>query len=179
MGSLTKRAGKGSHKNFYLRSKTWKEGRKNIPGTKELCFQTILYGPQGFPGGSVVKNLPAMQEMWAWSGGREDFLEKRKAAHSSILVWRIQKNSLVYNEYTYNIIVKRKILSHFGSPLWYCLYSDFLYHCIQYFCFKYWHVWNKYKIWIYRFNQKLNIEVVSLPHLILLKIQNYSFKVQP
>ena len=106
-------------------------------------------------------------------------LEKRKAAHSSILVWRIQKNSLVYNEYTYNIIVNRKILSHFGSPLWYCLYSDFLYHCIQYFCFKYWHVWNKYKIWIYRFNQKLNIEVVSLPHLILLKIQNYSFKVQP
>ena len=29
-----------------------------------------------FPGGSVVKNLPAMQEMWVWSLGLEDLLEK-------------------------------------------------------------------------------------------------------
>ena len=30
----------------------------------------------GFPGGSAVKNLPAMQEMWVWSLGLEDLLEK-------------------------------------------------------------------------------------------------------
>jgi len=26
----------------------------------------------GFPGSSVVKNLPAMQETWVWSLGQED-----------------------------------------------------------------------------------------------------------
>ena len=30
----------------------------------------------GFPGGSVVKNPPAMQETWVWSLGGEDPLEK-------------------------------------------------------------------------------------------------------
>ena len=44
---------------------------------------------QGFPGGSVVKNLPAKQEMWVQSLGREDPMEKEMAAHSSILAWEI------------------------------------------------------------------------------------------
>ena len=39
----------------------------------------------GFPGGSVVKNLPAMQESWAWSPGQEDPLEEEMATHSRIL----------------------------------------------------------------------------------------------
>ena len=46
----------------------------------------------GLPGGSAVKNLPAMQEpqeTWALSLGREDPLEKEVATHSSILAWRI------------------------------------------------------------------------------------------
>ena len=43
----------------------------------------------GFPGGSVVKNPPAMQETWVWSPGWEDALQKGKATHSSILAWRI------------------------------------------------------------------------------------------
>ena len=34
-----------------------------------------------------VKNLPAMQETWVWSLGREDPPEKETAAHSSILAW--------------------------------------------------------------------------------------------
>ena len=37
----------------------------------------------------MVKNLPAMQEMQVQSLGQEDPLEKRNAAHSSILAWRI------------------------------------------------------------------------------------------
>ena len=41
----------------------------------------------GFPGGSVVKNLPAMQETWVRSLGREDPLEKEMATPSSILAW--------------------------------------------------------------------------------------------
>ena len=37
----------------------------------------------------MVKNLPAMQETWAWSLGQEDPLEKGLVPHTSILVWRI------------------------------------------------------------------------------------------
>ena len=36
-----------------------------------------------------VKNLPAVQETWVLSLGLEDPLEKKMAAHSSILVWKI------------------------------------------------------------------------------------------
>ena len=36
-----------------------------------------------------VKNLPAMQETWVRSLGREDSLEKEMATHPSILAWRI------------------------------------------------------------------------------------------
>ena len=45
-----------------------------------------------FPGGSAVKNLPAMQELQETqvrSLGREDPLEKGMATHSSTLAWRI------------------------------------------------------------------------------------------
>ena len=43
----------------------------------------------GFPGGSLVKNLPAMQETPDRSLGQEESLEKGMATHSSILVWEI------------------------------------------------------------------------------------------
>ena len=45
----------------------------------------------GFPGGSEVKNLPAMQEMQIQSLGGEDPLEKEMAIHSSILAWEISR----------------------------------------------------------------------------------------
>ena len=44
-------------------------------------YRTSLVAP-------TVKNLPAMQETWAWSLGWEDPLEKGMATHSSILAWR-------------------------------------------------------------------------------------------
>ena len=46
----------------------------------------------GFPGGSVVKNLPSvqeMQEMRVWFPDQEDPLEEEMATHSSILAWKI------------------------------------------------------------------------------------------
>ena len=43
----------------------------------------------GFPGGSVVKNLPANEETWVRFLGGEDPLEEVMAAQSSILAWRI------------------------------------------------------------------------------------------
>ena len=43
----------------------------------------------GFPGGSVVKNPPAKQEMPVWTLGQEDPLENKMATHSSTLAWKI------------------------------------------------------------------------------------------
>ena len=48
-----------------------------------------------FPGGSMVKNLPAMQDMQFPSLGQEDSLEKEMAIHSGIFAWKtpwIKKN---------------------------------------------------------------------------------------
>ena len=46
-------------------------------------------GDKGFPGGSVVRNLPANTETQIQSLGGKDFLEKEMANHSSILAWEI------------------------------------------------------------------------------------------
>ena len=43
----------------------------------------------GFPGGSVLKNPPAMQESWVPSLGQEDPLEEEMATHPGILAWEI------------------------------------------------------------------------------------------
>ena len=43
----------------------------------------------GFPGGSAVKNPPAMEETQVQSQGQEDPLEKETATHFSILAWEI------------------------------------------------------------------------------------------
>ena len=63
--------------------KTWVELR--FPKQKRKKYP--IEG--GFPGGSVVKNLPLMQETQVQSLPREDPLEKEMATHSSILGWRI------------------------------------------------------------------------------------------
>ena len=47
---------------------------------------------RGFLSGSVIENLPAIQEMqktWVQSLSKEDPLEEGMATHSSILAWRI------------------------------------------------------------------------------------------
>ena len=61
------------------------------PQFKSINFSVLsfLYGPADFSVAQMVKNLPAMQETWVWSLGREDYLEKGMATHSSILAWRI------------------------------------------------------------------------------------------
>ena len=43
----------------------------------------------GFPGGSVVKNLPASAGDTGSIPGQEDPLEKEMATHYSILAWEI------------------------------------------------------------------------------------------
>ena len=44
---------------------------------------------KGFPGGSLVKNLPAKQKTPVLFLHREDSLEEKKATYSSTLAWRI------------------------------------------------------------------------------------------
>ena len=48
-----------------------------------LLFCICLLCFLAFPSGSMVKNPPAMQEMWVWS------LEKEVPTHSSVLAWEI------------------------------------------------------------------------------------------
>ena len=52
-------------------------------------FTGAVTRKMGFPSGSVVKNLPAMQETQVPSLGQEDPLEEGVATHSNILAWRI------------------------------------------------------------------------------------------
>ena len=46
---------------------------------------------KGFPSGSAVKKLPAMQETQVGSLGQEDPLEEGMETHSSILAWIIPR----------------------------------------------------------------------------------------
>ena len=48
-----------------------------------IYYQTSLMA-------QIVRNIPAMQETWVLSLGREDSLQKKMATHSSTLAWRIQ-----------------------------------------------------------------------------------------
>ena len=51
--------------------------------------KNFFYCGKSFPGGSVVENPAAIQEMQVQSLGREDPLEKEMATQSSILAWEI------------------------------------------------------------------------------------------
>ena len=75
---------------------------KNSPATQETLVQFLgwedtlgegigcsLQYSWGSLVAQLVKNLPAVREIWVQSLFREDPLEKRKATQSSILAWRI------------------------------------------------------------------------------------------
>ena len=68
-------------------------GLKELDTTERLSTAQHSTGARwGFPDGSVVKSLPAMQvmqETWVGSLGQEDHLEEEMATHSSILAWKI------------------------------------------------------------------------------------------
>ena len=63
----------------------------SIPGTGRSAGEERGYPLQyswALPVAQLVKNLPAMREIWVRSLGWEGALEKGKATHSSILAWR-------------------------------------------------------------------------------------------
>ena len=53
-----------------------------------ILIVTLIF-PRAYLVAQLAKKLPAMQETWVQSLGREDPLEKEMATHSSILAWRI------------------------------------------------------------------------------------------
>ena len=62
---------------------------QNIRFYKWRPIRNKIFMNGGFSGGSAVKNLPAMQEMWVQSLGQEDPLEKEMATHSGTFAWKI------------------------------------------------------------------------------------------
>ena len=56
---------------------------------EDVCFKSWDMYVLGFPGGSVVKNLPAKQETRVWTLGWEDTLGEEVATHSSNLAGKI------------------------------------------------------------------------------------------
>ena len=68
----------------FSRQKYW----SGVPLPSPICVED----PKGFPGGSSVKDPPAVgstQETWVLSLGQEEPLEKEKATHSSIFAQKI------------------------------------------------------------------------------------------
>ena len=64
-----------------------------LPKVREVLFEVYLPWALSPTWASLVaqmvKNPPAMQNIWVWSLGQEDPLEKGMATHSSIPAWRI------------------------------------------------------------------------------------------
>ena len=54
-----------------------------------LFFSYVLYLKRGFPGGSVVKNLPTDAGDASLILGKQDPLKEEIASHSSSLAWKI------------------------------------------------------------------------------------------
>ena len=63
--------------------------KRVLQHTYMIHLKEATGGERGFPGGLVIKNPPAKQEVWVWSLVQEDPLEKKMATHSSILAWEI------------------------------------------------------------------------------------------
>ena len=61
----------------------------NITPKIVKLFYHSINSTQGFPGASVVKNLPSMQEAQLHSLGWENPLEKGMTTHSIIFAWII------------------------------------------------------------------------------------------
>ena len=79
-----------SNPHVYPPSLTWHLTHESFHQSHEsICIQISMFS--GSPRGSVIKNLPAMQETRVWSLGQEDPLEKGMAPYSSILAWEIPR----------------------------------------------------------------------------------------
>ena len=69
-------------------------GRPDVLSLKFGLQIDIYYSYKASLEAQLVKNLRAVWETWVGSLGWEDPLEKGKAAHSSILAWRIPQTTV-------------------------------------------------------------------------------------
>ena len=65
----------------------------------------------------VVKNLPALQELWVLSLDWEDLLEESMATHSSILAWRIPIDRGVWRATGHGVSKNQTGLNDFSSAI--------------------------------------------------------------
>ena len=83
---------------------------------KQIYLSVKHTALESFPGGSVVRNLPAMQETWVLLLGWEDALEKELAIHSSRLAreisWTAEPSRLQSMGSQKSLLV-----SHLPSPI--------------------------------------------------------------
>ena len=85
---------------YQLKSLPQKRAEKPTNGNHRIVFICVCKYHSGFPGGLVVKNPPAIQEIRVRSLGQEDPLEKGMTTHSSIRAWRIhmgQRSLVAYS----------------------------------------------------------------------------------
>ena len=78
-----------SQSNLEKEKWNWKNQAPWLQIVLQSYNQHCAAGTEGFPGGSVVKNLLAIHKTWVQSLGQEDPLEKEMATHSRILTWEI------------------------------------------------------------------------------------------
>ena len=78
-----------TRKSQYPRNSSFEIGTSWSSKSLMLAGLILSHASRGFPGGSVVKDLPSVQEMQVRSLHWEDTLEKEMATHSSFLAWRI------------------------------------------------------------------------------------------
>ena len=86
--SCSHRTGNGQ----FLFQSLRREMPKNVQTTIQLCsFHMLSHYTKviDFLGDSIVKNLPAMQEIWVQSLGQENHLEKKMGVYCSILALKI------------------------------------------------------------------------------------------
>ena len=67
--------------------------------------EVLIFG--GFPGGSVVRNLPANAGSQVRSLGGEDPLKKEMVTHSSILVWKIPMDRATWWATVHRVVKSR------------------------------------------------------------------------
>ena len=76
------------------------------------------HGSSGFPSGSAVKNLPAMQETQVRSLGQEDPLEKEMTTHSSILAWKIPMDRGAWRATVHRVAKSQTRLKQLSMRAW-------------------------------------------------------------
>ena len=83
----------------------------------------------GFPGGSAVKNLPAMQErqeMQVQFLGQENPLEEGTATHSSILSWRIPRDRGVWWATVHRVAKRQTRLKRLSMHTQHFIYNSII-----------------------------------------------------